>query len=54
MIASRSTRTTPRASRFHPIAATRSAASTANTTKVKKVVATGRVFDVADLVKRGQ
>jgi imidazolonepropionase-like amidohydrolase len=29
-------------------------ANIANTTKVKKVVANGRVYDVADLVKRGQ
>lgn len=29
-------------------------ASIANTTKVKKVIANGRVYDVADLVKRGQ
>jgi imidazolonepropionase-like amidohydrolase len=29
-------------------------ANIANTTKVKKVVANGRVYDVAELVKRGQ
>jgi len=29
-------------------------ANIANTTRVKKVVANGRVYDVADLVKRGQ
>ena len=29
-------------------------ANIANTTKVKKVIANGRPYDVADLVKRGQ